>query len=28
VVHDFGSETVATRSSRRQSNWMPAIIRR
>ena len=28
VVHDFGGETVETRSARRDANWMPAIIRR
>jgi hypothetical protein len=28
VVHDFDGETIATRSSRRAANWMPALIRR
>ena len=28
VVHDFGGETIETRSSRRAANWMPALIRR
>jgi hypothetical protein len=28
VVHDFDDETIETRSSRRATNWMPAIIRR
>jgi hypothetical protein len=28
VMHDFDGETVATRSARRDANWMPAIIRR
>jgi len=26
VVHDFGGETIETRSSRHAANWMPAII--
>ena len=28
VVHDFEDETIETRSSRRVTNWMPALIRR
>jgi hypothetical protein len=28
AMHDFGGETIDTRSSRRAANWMPAIIRR
>jgi hypothetical protein len=28
VLHDFESETLESRSSRRLANWMPAIIRR
>ena len=27
VLHDFEGETLETRSSRRATNWMPAIIR-
>ena len=28
TVHDFDGETVESRSSRRNANWMPAIIQR
>jgi hypothetical protein len=28
TAHDFGGETIKTRSSRRVANWMPALISR
>jgi len=28
ALHEFGDETVESRSARRAANWMPAIVRR